>query len=358
MIKTEKRQKKPPGGNHGNKTNDVLKTVEKNQKKGEIMSDLTVVLDRKKMTVSLESEAIRIDRPDFNRPKRIPLNMVERVVVIGNPMVSCAVWRALAKRSIPAVMIPSRGWDAVAYPGPGLSANITRRLDQYRAFLNPYVSLSISRWIVEEKLKAQKKTVQTLFDIETDHIDRFREFIRAAGKSESVESLLGNEGAAAVLYFSVFSQKLDEKWSFAGRNRRPPRDPVNALLSLSYVMAALEVQKAILKKSLDPTLGFVHSPKNGRDSFVLDILEPIRPFVDRFVIRLLDNPLQLSDFTYHPGGGCLLNKNGRGKYYSAWADLTNPELVEEDIGKMADHYLFGVLSFCGIDENEEAEENA
>lgn len=96
------------------------------------MSDLTVILDRKELVVRMESKSIRVDRPD-GPLERIPLEMIGRLILIGSPMVSCDVWRALAEQNIPAVLLPSRGGGVSAHMGAGLSATITTRIAQHAA---------------------------------------------------------------------------------------------------------------------------------------------------------------------------------------------------------------------------------
>lgn len=165
-------------------------------------------------------------------------------------------------------------------------------------------------------------------------------------KATDRNSLMGYEGTAASSYFKTLGILLPEKWRFSGRNRRPPRDPVNALLSLGYKMAEGEVTAAILENGLDPAISFVHAAQPGRDNLMLDILEPLRPKVDGFVLQLLKSKLNLRCFTTNDQDGCLLNKEGRSRFYKAWAmcqaetDRANPfKLLAKDlIQKMLDFF--------------------
>ena len=123
------------------------------------MSDLTVILDRKELVVRMESQSISVNRPD-GPPERIPLGMVARVVLIGSPMVSCDVWRALADQNIPAILLPSRGGGVSAHMGAGLSATITTRISQHMAAQDDKCSLSIGQWLLDKKLQAQEDVVK------------------------------------------------------------------------------------------------------------------------------------------------------------------------------------------------------
>jgi len=285
------------------------------------MKGLTVVIDRKKLVARMESNTIRIERPG-GQPQRIPLNMVDSVIVVGSPMVSCDVWRALANRNIPAMLIPSRGGGTSAYIGSGLSSTVNKRLAQYEGVQSRKCSLAIGRWLLSLKIKGQESVLKMLgsgkseTEISCGRIEERRINLDGANCRSS---LMGFEGAAASEYFKSLGVLLSDKWKFSGRNRRPPKDPINTLLSLSYIMAGGEVLRVVQSKGLDPSIGFLHSQQPGRDSLVLDILEPIRPKVDKFVLNLLDKQLKLAHFTTNKQDGCLLNKEGRKIYYKAWS---------------------------------------
>jgi CRISPR-associated protein Cas1 len=285
------------------------------------MSDLTVILDRKRLVASIDAGVLRMDRPG-SRHENIPLNMIRQVIVIGRPMVSCEVWRALADRNIPAVLLSSRGKGAIAYMGAGLGGNVDRRIGQYQASQDPEKSRTIRRWLLEEKLKRQRAVLLEVPDAPDrtapypENIEHIRQKIADAVDHSQ---FLGYEGSAAAAYFKGLGRIIPAHWGFSGRNRRPPKDPVNALLSLCYVIAGAEVRRAVHIRSLDPYLGFYHLPYIGRESLVLDILEPIRPRIDRFVLGLLDNPLRPEDFSSSPTDGCRLKKKGRVRFYDEWA---------------------------------------
>ncbi len=312
------------------------------------MSDLTVILDRRELVVRMESKSIRVDSPG-GHPERIPLEMIGRLILIGNPMVSCDVWRALAEQNIPAVLLPSRGGGVSAHMGAGLSATITTRIAQHMAAHDDKCSLSIAQWLLDKKLAAQEGVVKKLKNgkSELESIcTQIRNCRKGLQKADSQNSLMGHEGAAASAYFTAFAKILPEKWNFHGRNRRPPRDPVNALLSLSYVMTGGEVRRAILQKGLDPALGFLHVPQSGRESLVLDILEPLRPVVDWFVFQLLDSSLNLKHFTTNDQDGCLLNKKGRNVFFRAWAKWQEPGGEDEkNIRSMAENFVRDLIAF-------------
>ncbi len=129
---------------------------------------------------------------------------------------------------------------------------------------------------------------------------------------------MGLEGSAAAAWYDHLKTHLPDTWNFTGRNRRPPRDPLNALLSLSYTLVANELRRAVHAHGLDPALGFLHQPYPGRESLVLDLLEPLRASADAFALHCLQQ-LTPEQFSYDPQQGCRLNQEGRAHYYGEWA---------------------------------------
>lgn len=312
-----------------------------------IMSEITVILDKKKLVVSIDDKTLRIDRP-LALPQRVPLSMISRVIVTGNPMVSCDVWRTLSQRNIPVVLLPVRNKGEAVYLGSGISGPVENRMEQYLAVRNDKCALAICRWLLSMKLKGQEDVLRRLSSDSKDSesiCGPLRKYRADMQKAESRNSLMGHEGAAAALYFRMLAQFIPKKWNFNGRNRRPPRDPVNSLLSLSYVIAGGDVSRAVQEKGLDPAAGFLHTPQPGRESLVLDILEPLRPLIDGFVLQILDQKVAPKDFAVTRKKGCLLSKNGRKAYYAAWSDWQESEDEEINLGKTAKTILSELVSF-------------
>lgn len=308
------------------------------------MEGLLVLLDGNDITASLDGQSVKIQRPGA-KTRHVPLGLARKFVVYGNPHVHCNVWRALAERNIPAVLLPARGKGDPVWIGMGPSARSLARFSQFRGYESPDIRNAVARWVVRRKIEAHLSLMDT-FVCFSDHVHTVRLFgaelkteflsgkiektrrvmsdcLRAAQTGGGANTLMGHEGVAASAWFGFLRDILPEKWRFAGRNRRPPKDPVNALLSLTYTLAMSEMENAVGESGLDPGIGFLHALEPGRPSLVLDLLEPLRPCADAFVLSLPGNTLSPDHFTSSPHEGCRLGKEGRGLFYQQWAEWRN-----------------------------------
>lgn len=229
-------------------------------------------------------------------------------------MVGSKLLRALAEAQIITVFLPGRGASGSAYLHGELGAPVKAHLQQYACYQHIPTRLRIAHYLVSEKIAAQAK------HLEQRNLAVPKSLHRPEDTNISdLATLMGIEGAAAAAYFATLAQDIDSIWRFTGRNRRPPRDPVNALLSLSYTLLLANMRHAILGAGLDPLLGFLHQIYPQRESLALDLIEPLRANADAFVLQLLDT-FSPDDFHTHADTGCRLNKHVRGYFYQAWAD--------------------------------------
>lgn len=294
------------------------------------MDKLSVVLDKKDMSLSLDGKSLRIDIPG-EKFQRIPLGMVGQIVVYGNPRVNCNVWRRLAESGIPSLLLPVRGKGDGAWIAPGLTSSVMIRIAQFRIWSDPKERHKAAARAVREKFSAMLDTARRL-DRECPFVESALERLDNAG---SIDEIRGIEGNAAREWFALMAGFLPDKWGFVGRNRRPPRDPVNALLSLGYTLVFGEVLKAVTARGLDPGIGFLHTPYPGRHSLPLDLMEPLRPGVDAFALALVQDRLTPEDFTTGKKEGCRLSKDARGIFYATWEDFKT-EWPQWDGGPAAD----------------------
>ena len=302
--------------------------------------EITLVIDNSQARLQKEGETLVL-RIGGEPLQRVPLNLLGLVVVYGNPQVPCTVWRILNERNIPSIIFPSRGKSPPVFLSPGLSSTITLRLKQYQARKNPENATATAKWLLFQKISALEALLDRYQDgvnILGEGIDPpkppsdlnqtslgVREILKSSARSieehETGDGLMGFEGVAAAAWFGFLARHLPSKWNFRGRNRRPPLDPLNSLLSLGYTLLYAEMSRQVFLRGLDPYLGFIHAPKNGRESLVLDFMEPLRPAVDAFALQLLASDLAPSHFNNSNRDGCRLTKVGRALFYGAWASF-------------------------------------
>ena len=194
-----------------------------------------------------------------------------------------------------------------------------------------------SRWSLERTIRDYKERIET--DLLKNAIGIIVRQTESASMEENLDSLRGIEGSGSSAYFAVFDQMIlrdKEHFYFRGRNRRPPLDNVNALLSLVYTILANDCASALESVGLDSYVGFMHRDRPGRCSLALDLMEELRPcFADRFVLTAINNRIvQASDFEKTESGAVLLTDDGRRKLLRAWQEkktssIKHPYLQEK-----------------------------
>jgi CRISPR-associated protein Cas1 len=224
----------------------------------------------------------------------------------------------------------------------GLPASgVDARRGQYRLFELPGVRLQLAREIIRAKIHNQRVMLMRNGEVPERVLQLMVHFRDATASAREPTELLGIEGNAAALYFEQFDSMLKERddWTFdwRGRNRRPPRDPVNALLSLGYSMLAKELAGVCHAVGLDPFLGFMHQPRYGRPALALDLMEEFRPLVADSVAISLVNRGELGPEDFIRGaGGTFLNDRGRKVFWEAWFRRLDTEVSHPEFGyKMA-----------------------
>lgn len=218
----------------------------------------------------------------------------------------------------------------------GLPASgVDARRGQYRLFDSPGVRLLLARESIRCKIHNQRVMLMRNGHTPAANLRALADLRAAAQSAPDLGTLLGAEGAAAAIYFAQFESMLKQRqgWAFdwRGRNRRPPRDPVNALLSLGYSVLVKELAGVCHAVGLDPFLGFLHQPRYGRPALALDLMEEFRPLIADSVAISLVNRSELGpeDFV-RSASGTFLNERGRKAFWEAWfrrldAEVSHPE---------------------------------
>ncbi len=296
--------------------------------------------------LSLDGETIAVLQGDTNLG-RIPLHNLEGIVYFGYKGASPALMAACAENEIGLCFLSPSGRFLARSSGP-TRGNVVLRETQVIWSCDPFRSAELGRmflsgkiyncrWVLERTLRDHSLRVD-----ETrirNAIDRQKEALAALGNDCSADGLMGVEGSAAKAYFGAFDEMIlrnKADFSFDGRNRRPPLDPVNAMLSLCYTLLANETASALETVGLDPCIGFMHQVRPGRKSLALDLLEELRaPVADRFVLSLINlGTITPEDFQTKEDGAVLLKDDARQKFLAAWQKhkqetLTHPFLKEK-----------------------------
>jgi len=248
----------------------------------------------------------------------LPLIKIDGVVILGRATVSPAVVFELLSRHIPLSFLTGTG----RYLGrlePEVTKNIFVRSAQWKAAGESEMAIHLVRGFVRGKLKnyrtilLRREREDSQLDLQS-HIKRLEGAIAPIDKTNSIDSLRGLEGAGSAAYFGCFNQLIkSSNFQFEARHRRPPTDPVNALLSLGYSLLRHDVQSAVNIVGFDPYLGYLHLERYGRPSLALDLMEEFRPLVVDSLVFSAVNKGQLApaDFTAEPLSGAVsLTKDG------------------------------------------------
>jgi CRISPR-associated protein Cas1 len=256
--------------------------------------------------------------------RSVPVKPLERIIVSPQVTLTAGVLGVIAEHHVSLLVLNARLPERTATLVGHHSGDHQRRLEQYQHSLDKSLSLTIATRLVALKIQRQhavlhqalgkRPELRRVLIAATKQLDSASATLATAAISD-LGSLNGIEGAAARAYFQAYTQLFSQSLNFSGRNRRPPLDPVNAVLSLSYTLLHQEAVNALKMYGLDPALGFYHQICYGRDSLACDLIEPVRPFLDTWIWRLFaDQTLAERHFTYD-GAACFLNGAGKPIYY-------------------------------------------
>ncbi len=293
----------------------------------------TLYVDRKDAALRRDGEALALYVAG-ERQSTVPIGLLERVVLRGNVQTDTGVLGALADAGVAVVLLSGRhSRNLGTLVGP-LHGDAERRLAQYALYQDVPRRTAWARYLVRRKLVAQERLLRRALSARPDARLPLTKALDGLGSLRArladgvgqvdLGTLLGIEGAAAAAYFGGFIALFPPALEFTGRNRRPPRDPVNACLSLAYTLGHAECLQACHIAGLDPFLGFFHEPSHGRESLASDLLEPMRPRLDAWVWRLFRERLLRSDHFTQQEGACLLGKAGRSVFYAEYEQLVGP----------------------------------
>ncbi|MFO0870425.1 MAG: CRISPR-associated endonuclease Cas1 [Pirellulales bacterium] len=303
-------------------------------------------------TVGKSGQVLRVKERE-RVVQEVRLGEICQLNLYGNIQLTTQAIQALCEQEIPIAYFSQGGWFYGITQGLGVK-NIFLRREQFRLGEVAGYCLRLARAVVAGKIRNQRTLLQR------NHVEPpayplalLRQFAEDAERMESLEELLGIEGSAARVYFEHFSGMLksqsDEvlgeseggeagksdilRLDFTQRNRRPPRDPVNALLSLAYSLLAKDLTIVTQTVGFDPYLGFYHQPRFGRPSLALDLMEPFRPLIaESAVLTAINTRMVTSRDFVRASGAVALTAEGRKSFFRAY---------EQRMDTLVTHPLFG-----------------
>jgi CRISPR-associated protein Cas1 len=306
----------------------------------------TLFVTTEDVYLSLDGENVVANR-EKTVVGRFPLHTLSGIVSFSYAGASPALMGACAKRDVGLTFCTPRGRFLARACGES-SGNVLLRRMQYRVADDEAQSCRIARNFIFGKLYNQKQSVERSLRDHAPRLDaekftaasgRIKGLLSAVREESDLGSLRGLEGTGATAYFGVLDDQIlarKEDFSFRERNRRPPLDRVNALLSFAYNLLAADCASAAESVGLDSYVGFLHRDRPGRTSLALDLMEELRPcFADRFVLTVINNRvLSPDDFQIRESGAVLLTDEARRTFLKSWQDkkresITHPYLKEK-----------------------------
>ena len=274
---------------------------------------------------------------------RIPVHTLDGIVCFGAVSMSPFLMHHCAENNVAVSFLSQYGKFLARIQGP-VSGNVLLRREQYRVADRPEFAAKIASNMLIGKLANARAVLRRA---QRDHGEnatlktaerRLTQYLRRLERPMPMEELRGNEGEAAASYFAAFPQLItvsDEAFIFTGRNRRPPTDPVNALLSFAYTLLVHDCRSALEGVGLDPCVGYLHTDRPGRPSLALDLMEEFRAFLaDRLVLSLINRrQIQPKDFNDSAGGAVAMTDSARKTLLTTWQKRKQEEITHPYLGE-------------------------
>ena len=289
-----------------------------------------------------DGECIKISAEGRN-DVRIPVHTLDGIVCFGNVLCSPFLLGHCAESGVALSFLTENGRFLAAVKG-FVSGNVLLRRAQYRMADSPEGSATAARSFVAGKLfncrtvlrRAARENDNKALSVAADNLGRR---LAELERTDSLDIIRGIEGEAAAIYFGVFDNLVSadkEAFRFNGRNRRPPLDPTNCILSFLYTLLAHDARSALESVGLDPAVGFLHRDRPGRPSLALDLMEEFRPYLaDRLALTLINRgQLTGKDFQKNPGGAVTFHDEAKKTLLIAWQErkretIRHPFINEE-----------------------------
>jgi CRISPR-associated protein Cas1 len=297
--------------------------------------------------LSKEGETVLVS-VDKEAKLRVPIHTLGGIVCFGNVACSPFLMGFCAENGVGLSFLTEYGRFLARVQGP-VSGNVFLRKEHYRKSDDPDFSAGMARMVLTGKIANSRTVLQRAIRdhgekdfMDTDKVGsvvkRLTNYLDTLEKENRLDVVRGFEGDAAHTYFSVFDQLIvaqKEEFIFEERNRRPPLDKVNCLLSFIYTLLVHDIRTALECVGLDPAVGFLHRDRPGRPGLALDIMEEFRPFIaDRLVLSLINlKQVQAKGFVKMDSGAVLMNDETRKTVLVAYQERKREEILHPFINE-------------------------
>lgn len=291
-----------------------------------------LVAQKDGVRIGVRGASLRVTDKEGKVVSEVPLANLESLGVLGSVQVSTQAIQALTAQNIPVAFLSSAG-RLITMTDPMNPVSAVIRQAQVQKFSDAPRALELSRALVAAKIVNQRTILmRNRTDLSPRSADDLRQLTEQIAACPSAESLLGLEGHAAALYFGnfgqIFSPPFSQMFDANGRQRRPPPDPVNAVLSWGYTMLVHECVSALRLAGLEPMIGAFHKPRPGKPALALDLMEPFRPLIaDSIAISTFNRGELTEGHFVQTAAGCSLTDSGRGAFFGAWGRRMDTEVT-------------------------------
>ena len=314
----------------------------------------TLYISREDGMLGKQGEALCYKKGRTGAGEAFPARLIDDVVIFGYGSVSTPAIHLMLDNNIPLHFIDEKGlYKGCITSGRGRGYAIKRL--QMNAALDRDMSAGIARSLIKSKLNNQLATLRRWLnrnradDIALYHAcEDLKKILNYLPACEDIDTIRGVEGAGAAVYFSVFGRLLRNPWFFRGRNKRPPKDPVNAMLSFGYTLLLAHVTSAVAIAGLDPCVGFIHPEFRGRPSMALDLMEEYRSqVIDRLVLSITNQMLlKTENFLPTKEGGVYMDGEARKTFLNCYLKRMNERVKNKTTGSVSTYRNHIFASAC------------
>ena len=280
-----------------------------------------VILDKRNLSLDYATDCM-IVRADNQPPRTLPLSRIEQLICMHSVQLTTQLIGQLHKRGIDLIVMNQRYADHSFAIFADQKNQVERRCRQYAWQLHEQGRLPFAKHLCDHKFTILKRALNTVEGTAQTQ-QKIAQIQMQLIQCEQEQTLRGIEGSIQRIAFEQWRHLLPSQLGFTKRERRPPKDPVNAILSLTYTLIHHEAVRQAHKYALDPQLGFYHRVAFGRQSLACDLMEPVRPRAELWITQLfVSGVLNLRHFS-QTDGRCLLGKAGRELFYAAYDEQLN-----------------------------------